>query len=136
MHARLKSCLAAFVLFTLTACGPLPDSYPAGPHYAATQRITLEGILPLPPVVGSSEGKQDMAAVIAAQKKRTPTQVAAAQHDAELSIFRFRPVLGKKFTPGNLPVTVALFKNVMHDEEPIIKQAKQQFVESRQAVAK
>jgi acid phosphatase (class A) len=135
MQSKLKFCLAALALFALTACGTLPGNSAAGMHYAATQRITLEGVLPLPPEVGSPEGQKDMAAVLAAQKTRSPAQVAAAQRDAEISIFRFRSVLGKKFTPENLPVTVALFRNVMQDEEPIIMQVKQYYNRPRPYVA-
>lgn len=133
MFSKLKSSLAVFAFLALAGCGTFSST--GSMHYAASRQIVLAGVLPPPPAAGTAADKADMSAVMKAQKTRTPAQVAAAQHDAEISIFRFKPALGKKFTAENLPVTVAFFKNVMNDEEPVIKQAKEYYNRPRPYVA-
>lgn len=113
----------------LSACAPTP------PHYAAARHIELYKALPLPPAPGSAADRRDLAAVLEAQENRTEEQAEEAKLDAKLDVFRFQPALGENFTPENLPLTMAFFKQVKHDESAVIDAAKKHYARPRPYVA-
>lgn len=89
----------------------------AGPAQALSENtyITLaqfDGIalLPPPPAAESVLQKQDLDAVLAAQKARTPALIKRAQTDRDF--FGFATVLGPKFTADNIPVAAAFIRKV------------------------
>jgi acid phosphatase (class A) len=69
-------------------------------------------LLPPPPAAGSADERRELAAVLEVQRARTPAEVARAQADQLVSVFRFADVLGEKFSAENLPKTAALVKRV------------------------
>src|SRR5271154_1978332 len=71
--------------------------------YLSPSSVDLVRILPPPPTPGSAAGKADLQAVLDAQQNRTPAEVASAQADAEVSVFRFADVIGTGFNSANLP---------------------------------
>ena len=121
--------------FALLAFVSLLPGCTSAPHYEAIRPVILSKVLPPPPEAGSPADKKDLADVLAAQKQRTPGQAAEAKLDAQLDIFRFRPALGGKFTPDNLPVTVAFFRQVKLDEDVLIEAAKRHYNRPRPFVA-
>jgi acid phosphatase (class A) len=79
--------------------------------YIAPGTIDPIGLLPPPPAPDSEEQKDDLAAVLAAQKARTPELVKRALDD-KVNIFGFASVLGPKFTAANVPVAAAFLRKV------------------------
>jgi acid phosphatase (class A) len=127
--------LTIFAFLVLAGCASLPSNNLADTHYDATKHIVLSDILAPPPIAGSAADRQDLAAVLEAQKTRTAAQVKLAQLDAHLSLFRFQPALGDKFTPQNLPITTAFFDNVKEDEDRVVKLAKEHYARPRPYIA-
>ncbi len=83
--------------------------------YLAPATLDLAALLPDPPAAGSPEDIADFKAVLQVQKTRTPATIAAAQADAQVSVFRFADILGPAFNAGQLPVTSAFFRTVGRD---------------------
>jgi acid phosphatase (class A) len=91
--------------------------FASAPAFALSDKsyITLaqfDGIalLPPPPAADSVLQKQDLAAVLAAQKTRTPALIKRAQTDRDF--FGFATVFGPKFTPENIPVAASFIRKV------------------------
>src|SRR5580693_7049832 len=104
-----RSVFATALLF----CAALFAQAPAAPHVQAadtgyyTQNAPpdLSGILPPPPAQNSDTTKAELALLHQIQQSRTPAQVAAAQYDDQHeNMFFLRTVMGKEFTPDNLPL--------------------------------
>ncbi len=93
-------------------------------YYAADDHLDLAGILAPPPVAGSAAQQQDMATVLADQAARTLEEIAQAQGDAQITIYRFADVLGDGFHSGSLPKTEALFQAVGEDSKDLVSAAK------------
>jgi acid phosphatase (class A) len=84
--------------------------------YVTDQSFSLAKLLPPPPPADSDEQKRDLAAVLNAQKTRTPAQIEVAEADAKINIGRFAEALGKSGLIGiELPVTGAFFQKVFND---------------------
>ena len=82
-------------------------------YYTASAPPDLFGILPPPPAEHSDATKAELARLHQIEQDRTPAQVAAAQKDdKEEDIFYLRSVMGKGFTPDNLPLLAALSDRV------------------------
>jgi hypothetical protein len=77
-----------------------------------------------PPAPGSPENQADIQAVLARQQTRTPTQIARARSEEELTPAAFADVFGSWFTPDNLPLTFALLNNAADDARSIASSAK------------
>jgi acid phosphatase (class A) len=109
----------------------------APPHafYMDPSRVDLVHILAPPPAPDSPAGKADLQAVLDAQRTRTSEQVASAQADVQLSVFRFADVMGPGFKPANLPFTAVFFNRVSSDDFAAIKTAKAYFNRPRPFVA-
>jgi acid phosphatase (class A) len=122
-------------LFLLTACVSPPSNSLNHTYYDSTRHIFLTDSLLPPPPVGSLEDRKDLAAVLDAQKTRTQTQIKQVQLDANLTVFRFQPVLGEKFTPENFPVSSVFFEKLKQDENDVIQIAKEHYNRTRPYVA-
>jgi len=125
-------------LIVILACGIAPfasqhSALAADIHAAAHQfyldpsHLDLAHLLGPPPTSDSAAGKADLQAVLDAQRTRTPAEIASAQADALISVFRFVDVMGPGFTPANLPFTTAFFAHVTSDCRPPIEAVKAHF---------
>ena len=86
--------------------------------------IELSNLLPPPPAAGSTAARQDLQAVLAVQRSRTPAEQSAAKADMERSVFRFADVLGPSMQPATLPKTAAFFERVADFDKAEVKDAK------------
>jgi acid phosphatase (class A) len=78
-----------------------------------TPLVDLTQLLPPPPPQDSPQTKAEIQEIKNYQTTRTKDQIAYAQADVEVSVFRFKNVLGAKFTAENLPLTAALFDKAL-----------------------
>ena len=99
--------------------------------YLSDSQIELASILPPPPPPDSLAAQEDFAAVLAAQDARTPEESALAIADFDISVFRFASGLGKDFSKDKLPLTAALFRQVLLDSLAPIVVAKEHFARPR-----
>jgi acid phosphatase (class A) len=95
--------------------------------YLPPASVDLALILAPPPAPDSTAGKADLQAMIDTQKNRTPADVASAQADAELSVFRFADVIGPGFTAAKLTFAAKFFDHVHMDAAPLVRAAKLYF---------
>jgi len=103
--------------------------------YLDPSSVDLVHILAPPPAPDSPAGKADLAAVLEAQRTRTPAETADAEADVQLSVFRFADVMGTNFTPANLPFAKTLFERLASDDRQAIFAAKAYFNRPRPYVA-
>jgi acid phosphatase (class A) len=96
-------------------------------YYLDPSRVDLVHVLAPPPAPDSPAGKADLQAVLEAQRARTPAEVADAQADVQLSVFRFADVMGPSFTPAKLPFTAAFFDRISSDDLQATRTAKTYF---------
>ncbi|MEO8444322.1 MAG: phosphatase PAP2 family protein [Gammaproteobacteria bacterium] len=113
------------------ACGLLFAQFLlAGPaaaldaRYLAEDAVDLRALLPAPPAAGSPADEADLEAVLRAQEARTPATTAAAQADAQVSVFRVGDVLGPAFDTSRLPLTTALYREIGRDATAVVVRAK------------
>jgi len=79
-------------------------------------------LLPPPPAANSVLQKQDLDAVLAAQKARTPELIKRAQTDRDF--FGFATVLGPKFTADNIPSAAAFIRKVTDETNAMADRVK------------
>ena len=96
--------------------------------------VEVSNLLPPPPAAGSAAARQDLQAVLAAQKSRTAQEMAAARADVEHSMFRFADAIGLTAQPSALPKTSAFFDRVAKFDKAQVKQAKAYFHRPRPSV--
>jgi acid phosphatase (class A) len=82
--------------------------------------VDLTRLLAPPPDESSDQEKRDLAAVIDAQKARTPPQVERAVADNAISIQRFSDVLGPRFEVEQLPAFTAFFNRMQGDSRLVV----------------
>lgn len=116
-HPGWFRCPLLLITFSAAACV-------ADPRYVAPEQLDLTRILVPPPIAGSAAEKHELQLVLDAQKLRTPEQVARAQADVPVSVFRFADVLGPAFNDARVPKTAAFFQRVTHDSNPLWEAAK------------
>jgi len=88
------------------------------PNFAGPAQTHGLWILSTPPAADSTVTKAELAELHRIQASRTSAQEAQARADAaEESLFIYKSVLGEKFNPGALPLTVAFGQRVKHDED-------------------
>lgn len=99
----------------VTACAQQPAAVPSArtsPYFNAAA-LDFGALVPPPPRDGSQAGREDLAAVLEAQRTRTAAQVAAAQYDDQHEdIFLFSTVLGPHFNPNELPRAAELSRRL------------------------
>jgi acid phosphatase (class A) len=83
-----------------------------GGHFVKPESFDIAKVLPAP---GSPAAQADLEAVLQAQARRTPEQVAWAKFISADEPFKHAGVLGAWFTGENLPVTAAFLKDVTED---------------------
>lgn len=66
----------------------------------------------LPPAPGSAAERRDIDRVLAAQKRATPHEIAAAQRTLDLTVFTFAKAIGPDFDPGRFPKTGEFFRRL------------------------
>jgi acid phosphatase (class A) len=109
---------AIFLTWVVAASVALsPGRAPAAAEatFVTPDRFNLTTILPPAPAPDSEQQKRDLAAVLAAQKARTPAQSQRALADATAGTFGFADVLGPKFDAQDLPKVAALFDKLRGD---------------------
>lgn len=112
--------IAALILIAFTAAPAAARQI----YYLDSYGTELIKLLPRPPKRGSDAATADLAAVLNAQKARTPAQIEAARMDQRRSVFRFADVLGPGFTKDNLPFASKFFKHVARDDKRLIEPVK------------
>jgi acid phosphatase (class A) len=95
------------------------------------KQVELLRIVPPPPPPNSEAQKQDMAAVLEAQKNRTPVGVARALHDNILSVWVYDDVMGPNFKAEKLPIFNAFFATMHTDARILLSETKDVFVRQR-----
>ncbi len=103
--------------------------------YIPPGAVTLERYLPPPPSPGSAEGVRDLQGVLELQRTRTPADVAEAQADQEVSVFRFADVMGPEFTARRLPLTAVLARRACRESGALTAAAKRHWDRPRPFVA-
>jgi hypothetical protein len=118
---RMKKLFAALI-FAGAAAVALAQPYAMnaaavakGGHFVKLEQFDIAKVLPAPPAPGSLAAQADLEAVLQAQARRTPEQVAWAKFISADEPFKHAGVLGAWFTGENLPVTAAFLKDVTED---------------------
>ncbi len=93
--------------------------------FLSRDKVKLLKLIAPTPDSQSEAQARDLAAVLEAQKNRTPELVARAEADNVLSIFRYGDVLGPNFTADRLPVSVDFFKRMHADARTILNATKE-----------
>jgi acid phosphatase (class A) len=144
MKSKLMSFCLTSILALSMAIAPLgfkSIAFAADPQVVAQHfyfdpsSVDLSRILAPPPLPDSPAGKADLQAVLDAQRTRTPAEVASAEADAQISIFRFADVMGSGFKPENLPFATTFFAHVVSDGRHPIDIVKAHFNRPRPFVA-
>lgn len=96
--------------------------------YLSAKDVDVTVMLPPPPVAGSALEKADIDAVIAAQKAASPERVAAADYDADETVYViFGKLIGPRFTPQATPLADKLFARIGASEDDVVDPAKPYF---------
>ncbi len=127
-HTRLVLCLV-LVLASTVGAGAQTAAY------VSPQDVELQRFLGPPPAVNSPAQEADLAAVLELQRARTAAQVAEAQADQEVSVFRFADVLGERFAEDRVPKTAALAERVCRESAAVTGAAKKFWSRPRPYVA-
>jgi acid phosphatase (class A) len=119
---RFKQILSVAVLFTFLFSPVLAERE----RFISPFHVDLVKILAPPPLNDSSQTQAEIQELIQIQDKRSSQEEAAAQADVRLTIFQVAgDVLGPKFTPDNLPITVKFVEQMERDEGFIVSSAKE-----------
>ncbi len=94
---------------------------------ASSSVADLTLLLAPPPAQDSEQTKAEIKEIKNYQSTRTKDQEAYAQADVEKSVFRFKTILGDKFTAENLPLTAALFEKALKVSKDTVDPAKDFF---------
>ena len=124
-----------FLLSVVSAPFGFSTASAAQDYYINPSSVDLVHILAPPPAPDSAAGKADLQAVLDAQRTRTPAEIASAQADAQLTIFRFADVIGPGFKSEKLPFTTKFFERISSDEMQALGAAKAYFNRPRPFVA-
>ncbi|WP_243438801.1 phosphatase PAP2 family protein [Fundidesulfovibrio soli] len=107
--------LAALALPILSSPGHGRAQVLGPDPYFPSQAATLEALtlLPAPPQPGTANQAANVQLLNIVSSTATPQMVAAAQWDANPSVFDFSQVLGPNFSAEKLPVTNTFFNKVI-----------------------
>jgi acid phosphatase (class A) len=113
--------LAGWVLLALAGSSlARPDAY--------FDSTAVDLVQFLPPVPGTDSTRKELVEMHHLQDARTPRQVAYAQADQKISVFRFADVLDSaKFREDRLPVTAKFFSKVLATGNGVSNVAKRKF---------
>ena len=127
-----------------TAIASAQQASPAKPVRTSpwfnAQTIDFVALTPAPPAPGSQRDRQDMQAVLLAQRTRNAAQVQQAQADdkhEDMFAFSsvFGPELGPKFNAAELPLTAALSQHLREASAVLNPALKTHFARPRPFVA-
>ena len=114
--------LFASFLVCLVGIGPLSAREPI---FLTARQFDLQSVLPPPPADVSAQEAEELAELHRIEASRTPEQEERAKlDDAEETVFVFRTVLGKDFSPDRLPTVAAFFDRVKNDASVFAKTGK------------
>jgi acid phosphatase (class A) len=99
--------------------------------YVVEGEIDLAQFLPPPPADDSPVTKAEIQELLKWQAQRTPEQVAFAQADANLTVFRFADTMGPYFTPERLPLLSQFFGACIANVELLINSPKAYYHRTR-----
>ena len=125
----MKRLILGLILLALVFPGTAPLS--AAKLSQAAPAVDLVSLLAPPPAQDSDQARAELKELVEIQKKRTKEQEAYAQGDVEKDVFRFADVLGDKFKEADLPLTAALFKEVVAASKASVDPAKKFFDRTR-----
>jgi len=112
----LRICLAPLLLILVLISAPLRAALSSVDHYLSADKIDILTLLPPPPLPGTLEQSNDLAAVWVVHDAAPANEVVIAKaEDFHPSIFSFSPAVGPFFQATNLPVTEKFFKRVSSD---------------------
>jgi len=126
MLKRSALLLVMSLMVAFPAAAPL-----AAKTAAPALSMDLMPYLAPPPAPDSDQQKAELAELLRLQQSRTADQAAYAQADVKKDVFRFADVLGDKFTETNLPLTAALFKEVIDAQKACVDPVKKAFHRQR-----
>ncbi len=104
---------SAVLLLCLVGAGPVlaRDSI-----FLPADQFDLQNILPPPPAETSAQEADELAELHRIEASRTTEQAERAKSDdAEETVFAYRTVFGKDFSPERLPTVAAFFERVKND---------------------
>ena len=128
---RFLFCAALLSNLALAEGSPDPFSPDPTRWLAKEQVQELVATAPPPPAPGSKADQADLAAVLAAQKTRTPQIVAECQRDEKFSEQLFQPIYGSNLTPEKSPAFYHLVKNTLAVTAAVNGAAKNKFARPR-----
>jgi acid phosphatase (class A) len=104
----------------------------AGETFLPDTAVDLVRYLAPPPPVESSANRAELAVLLQLQATRTPAEVAYAQADQKISVFRFADSLDTaRFKESRLPITARFFAKTMETLNGISEIAKKSFARPR-----
>ena len=132
----LRGWLAPLLLLLALAATPVRAELSHVDYYFPTNKIDILNLLPPPPLDGTLEQTDDLAAVCRINKS-TPTNELAIARDEDLhpSIFSFAPVVGPYFCAENLPKTTNFFNRISKEANQILNTGKNHWLRRRPFLA-
>jgi acid phosphatase (class A) len=109
---------------TVALCGSVNGFAAEQFTFLQPKQVELLRLVPPPPPPNSEAQKQDMAAVMEAQKNRTTAGVNRALADNVLSIWVYADVMGSDFKAEKLPVSNAFFATMHADARVLLSETK------------
>jgi acid phosphatase (class A) len=120
--------IAALVLIALVAAAAAFSLKRESPHYLDGDAAPFVAIFAPPPARGSSRERAELDTLLALQRSRSPSEVAAAQADRKTELGRFASALGTgPGTLGSLPHVMRLARDVEDQVRPYVRAAKRHF---------
>jgi len=131
--SRLVSPRILFGSIALLALGSFAS---AGEAFLPDTAVDLVRFLAPPPPIGSASNRAELDELLRLQATRTPAEVAYAQADQKISVFRFADSLDPiRFDERNLPVTARFFEKTLATANGIYGIAKKSFARPRPFVS-
>jgi len=87
----------------------------SGTPYLAPGAFDVVHLLPPPPALNSAAQRDDIDAIIAAQKAASPERTKLAEEDAKVDLARFAFVLAPDFSFGKVPDVTAFLQKVRRE---------------------
>ena len=125
--------VCAALMHNFAAAETAPDVSKPDPHRWLTEEQIhdLHTSVPAPPAPGSAEDQADLAAIVAAQKLRTPAIEAECKLDEHFSERLFQAVYGADRTPENSPKLYRLMKNALAASAAVNRPVKDRYQRPR-----
>lgn len=102
------------------------------PAYGSVTALDLTLLLPAPPILDSSQQKNDIEAILKVQQAATPARLEQAMDDAKGTVFdMFGKVLGPRFNAKDLTATARLFERLGRSEATVVELAQSAFKRPR-----